>query len=72
MTCMLDLKDAIIILIKGLDLVLNNSSPAETDRRARTRTHVCSCRCRYLHVQWGELRDHKCTLPCVKTPDEMR
>lgn len=71
---MLDLKDAIIILIKGLDLVLNNSSPAETETHTHAHTYarVCSCYCRYLHVQRGELRDHKCTMAQVKTPGEMR
>lgn len=37
---MLELKDAIIILIKGLDLVLNNSSPAETHTHTRARLQL--------------------------------
>lgn len=43
MMCMLDLKDAIIILIKGLDLVLNINTHTHTRAPAAVTADICMC-----------------------------
>lgn len=71
MTCMLDLKRAIILLIKGLDVALNNCSPAERHTRAPAAVTADICMCSgevrasraQMHDRYALKRQVRCNKP---------